>query len=36
LLGHATMSMTADLYGHVTPALHEHATRVTEELYGVR
>jgi hypothetical protein len=35
LLGHATMSMTADLYGHMTPGLQSYATDATEKLYGV-
>ena len=34
LLGHSQVSVTLDLYSHVTPTIHREAARVFDELLG--
>ena len=34
LLGHSQVSVTLDLYSHVTPTIHREAARAFDELLG--
>ena len=34
MLGHSTVAITLDVYSHVTPAMHQEAARVMDEVLG--
>jgi integrase len=34
MLGHSTVAITLDVYGHLTPAIHREVARVMDEVLG--